>query len=47
MAARPLRCRFGMHKWVLRHEPETEAYHECARCLKVRSPYPSPLATYE
>jgi len=39
MAGKPLRCRLGMHKWVLHHEPETGAtFHECARCGKDRSP---------
>ena len=39
MAAKTLRCRLGMHKWVLQHEPETgSAYYGCARCGKERSP---------
>ena len=39
MAGKPLRCRLGMHKWVLQHEPETGTrFYECARCGKDRSP---------
>ncbi len=39
MAAKPLRCRLGMHKWEIRHEPETgDAFHVCARCGTERSP---------
>ena len=39
MAGIPLRCRLGMHKWVLHHEPETgDWFHECALCGKDRSP---------
>ena len=34
-----LRCRLGVHKWVVQHEPETgDAYFACARCGKERSP---------
>jgi hypothetical protein len=36
MRGKPFRCRLGIHKWVLRREPDTEPYFECARCSKVR-----------
>jgi hypothetical protein len=39
MARKPLRCRMGMHKWVVEHEPETgAAFHVCARCGTDRAP---------
>ena len=34
---KPLRCRLGIHKWVVRREPDVAPYHECTRCSKVRS----------
>ncbi|HEX6365542.1 MAG TPA: hypothetical protein VF000_05305 [Agromyces sp.] len=30
------RCRFGIHKWVVRREPDIAPFHECTRCGKVR-----------
>jgi hypothetical protein len=30
--ARPLRCRFGIHKYVLREQPGADRYRACARC---------------
>ena len=33
--ARPLRCRLGIHRWVVHREPGIEPHHECARCQKV------------
>jgi hypothetical protein len=36
MRGKPLRCRLGMHKWVVRREPDVEPYFECARCSKVQ-----------
>ena len=36
MPSRPFLCRFGIHKWVLRREPDVEPYFECARCSKVQ-----------
>ena len=36
MPAKPFRCRLGIHKWVVRREPDTEPYFECARCSKVQ-----------
>ncbi|TFV94061.1 hypothetical protein [Orlajensenia leifsoniae] len=37
-STKALRCRFGLHKWVLRHQEETGlAYHECALCGVERS----------
>jgi hypothetical protein len=33
---KPFRCRLGIHKWVVRREPDVAPYHECARCEKVR-----------
>ena len=39
MASKPIRCSFGMHKWIVQHQPENgEAYHVCARCGKERDP---------
>lgn len=37
MGERPLRCRVGMHKWVVRREPGVTPFHQCVRCGKVRS----------
>lgn len=36
MPGKPFRCRVGMHKWVVRREPDREPYFECARCSKVQ-----------
>jgi hypothetical protein len=36
MRGKPLRCRLGMHTWVVRREPDVEPYFECARCSKVQ-----------
>ena len=33
--AKALRCRVGWHKWMVRHDPDVEAYLECDRCGKV------------
>lgn len=39
MAGRKLRCRLGVHKWVLHHEPESGTrFYQCAHCGKDRSP---------
>jgi hypothetical protein len=35
MPAKALRCRVGIHKWVLRTSTENGAFHECARCGKM------------
>ncbi|WP_157487940.1 MULTISPECIES: hypothetical protein [unclassified Leifsonia] len=38
MPTRPLRCRVGLHAWVLKHQEETGvAYHACALCGVDRS----------
>jgi hypothetical protein len=31
---RPLRCRLGIHDYVLREEPGTDRYLACSRCGK-------------
>ena len=36
MRSKPFRCRLGIHKWVVRREPDVEPYFECARCSKVK-----------
>jgi hypothetical protein len=39
MAGKPFRCSFGLHKWVVQHQPESgEALHDCARCGKEKNP---------
>lgn len=46
-STKALRCRFGLHKWVLRHQEETGlAYHECALCGVERSD-DGPPATFD
>jgi len=35
MQQKSRRCRLGIHKWVVRREPDVEPYFECARCSKV------------
>jgi hypothetical protein len=37
MSERALRCRFGIHKWTVRREPDVTPFHQCLRCGKVRS----------
>ena len=27
-------CRIGLHKWVVRHDPDVKPYVACRRCLK-------------
>lgn len=36
MRGKPFRCRIGIHRWVVRREPDVPPYHECARCSKVQ-----------
>lgn len=36
MTGKPIRCRLGVHKWVVRREPDVDPYIACARCSKVR-----------
>jgi len=39
MAGKPFRCSFGLHKWVVQHQPESgEVFHVCARCGKEKNP---------
>ncbi len=39
MAGKPLRCRMGMHKWVVQHQVETGVgFYVCARCGMDRAP---------
>jgi hypothetical protein len=33
---RPLRCRFGIHKWQVHTEPDVDPYFECARCGRMQ-----------
>ena len=34
---RPLRCRLGLHKWVLKQDtPDGGRYHGCARCDRMQ-----------
>ena len=36
MNSKSLRCRFAIHRWVVRREPGIAPYHECARCGKAK-----------
>jgi hypothetical protein len=39
MPGKPLRCRFGLHKWRPQQAPDGGgAFFECVRCQRVRSP---------
>ena len=33
---RPIACRLGIHKWVVRKDPGIEPYAACKRCQKAR-----------
>ena len=44
MAGKSLRCRLGMHKWVVHRDIEAGAWHQCARCGKERTPDVNPPA---
>jgi hypothetical protein len=44
MAKKSLRCRLGMHKWVVQAAPEDGTFHVCARCGKERTPDAPPPA---
>ena len=39
MARKPLRCRIGLHKWVVQHQVETGVgFYVCTRCEMERAP---------
>ena len=45
MARKPLRCRFGFHRWTPQHDEHGQRCVGCVRCHKLTEPnesYPPP-----